>query len=424
MTSPEKLIEVAKAEVGYLEKKSNSQLENKTSNAGSANYTKYGKWYGINPGAWCAMFVSWCAMQAAASDIIPKHASCSLGVEAWKKLGRWYSKSNYSPKPGDIIYFTRNGSVAHVGLVTKVTKDRVYTIEGNTSSGNYVIPNGGAVCEKDYSKMYTYIYGYGSPNWPKEEQKPVNTVKGSTKSEDKMIRATQQVLDSVVDGEAGTQYFSDVACKLNAPCFPVTLKIYGAPVIIAKNIVPFAAKGATLSSYSNTINGSFYAGKMPCSILIQDGKKIHDQSCHIYYDKPESVIYRTRTGVTGIKRVKYASELPGNLLWAVGGVGLLNNYDPVAEGFCKCTKNGKTEDFSDVLNTNNHSMLGEKHGYMYLVYCANMSGAQVNELAKKFKFNVAIMMDGGHVAGINGEEDFAKINTKSTYQYYMIQGVK
>ena len=38
-----KVIEVALAEVGYLEKKSNKNLDSKTANAGSANYTKYGR---------------------------------------------------------------------------------------------------------------------------------------------------------------------------------------------------------------------------------------------------------------------------------------------------------------------------------------------------------------------------------------------
>ena len=37
----EKVILIAKNEIGYLEKKSNSQLDSKTANAGSNNYTKY-----------------------------------------------------------------------------------------------------------------------------------------------------------------------------------------------------------------------------------------------------------------------------------------------------------------------------------------------------------------------------------------------
>ena len=43
-----KVIEVAKKEVGYLEKKTNAWLSSKTKNAGSNNYTKYGKWFGMN----------------------------------------------------------------------------------------------------------------------------------------------------------------------------------------------------------------------------------------------------------------------------------------------------------------------------------------------------------------------------------------
>lgn len=38
-----KLLEIAAAEIGYIEKQSNSQLDNKTANAGSADYTKYAR---------------------------------------------------------------------------------------------------------------------------------------------------------------------------------------------------------------------------------------------------------------------------------------------------------------------------------------------------------------------------------------------
>lgn len=60
------MIEIAEAEVGYLEKRSNSQLDSKTANAGSNNYTKY--WRDVYPSyqgsAWCACFVSWVLMKA------------------------------------------------------------------------------------------------------------------------------------------------------------------------------------------------------------------------------------------------------------------------------------------------------------------------------------------------------------------------
>ena len=62
--TPEELIEVARQEIGYLEKASNSMLEDKTANAGMSNYTKYGHWYGGNGNYWCQQFVSWCAYMA------------------------------------------------------------------------------------------------------------------------------------------------------------------------------------------------------------------------------------------------------------------------------------------------------------------------------------------------------------------------
>ena len=60
----EEIIEVARQEIGYLEKASDSMLEDKTANAGMSNYTKYGEWYGGNGNYWCQQFVSWCAYRA------------------------------------------------------------------------------------------------------------------------------------------------------------------------------------------------------------------------------------------------------------------------------------------------------------------------------------------------------------------------
>ena len=62
----DKVIKVAEAEVGYLEKKSNSQLDSKTGNAGRNNYTKYWRDLasGMNGNAWCNCFVNWCFTQA------------------------------------------------------------------------------------------------------------------------------------------------------------------------------------------------------------------------------------------------------------------------------------------------------------------------------------------------------------------------
>lgn len=60
----DEFISVLKAEIGYIEKASNKDLESKTRNTGYENYTKYGKWYGYTPAYWCQQFISWCAYEA------------------------------------------------------------------------------------------------------------------------------------------------------------------------------------------------------------------------------------------------------------------------------------------------------------------------------------------------------------------------
>ena len=47
MSPIDKVLSIAKQELGYLEKKSNAYLYDKTANVGSGNYTKY--WAEIKP---------------------------------------------------------------------------------------------------------------------------------------------------------------------------------------------------------------------------------------------------------------------------------------------------------------------------------------------------------------------------------------
>lgn len=162
------IINVALAEEGYLEKRSNSQLDDTTANAGSANYTKYGAWYGMNPAQWCAMFVSWCMNQGGASTLAPKYASCYNGITWFKNNAQFHVCENYIPQVGDVIFFSSttypNGG-AHTGMVVSCDGTYVHTIEGNTSGGSTVISNGGGVVQKKYYISYAQIYGYGTPNY-------------------------------------------------------------------------------------------------------------------------------------------------------------------------------------------------------------------------------------------------------------------
>ena len=147
----EKVIEVAKGELGYLEKKSNSQLDSKTGNAGYNNYTKY--WRDVKPewngDYWCACFVTWVFQTA-------------LGKERAKELLKHYPYvycptlaglfTKYTtPQVGDIVIFWKNGAYAHTGIVIAVNGNTFTTIEGNTSGASSVVPNGGGVCQKTYN---------------------------------------------------------------------------------------------------------------------------------------------------------------------------------------------------------------------------------------------------------------------------------
>ena len=187
MSAVDKLLKIAEAEVGYLEKKSNSNLASKTANAGSNNYTKYANDFDKvytsfyngkkNGAAWCDMFVDWCFVKAFGEALALKllgqpekscGAGCKFSADYFKKIKRFYT----SPKVGDQIFFKNSsGTPCHTGLVYKVDSTYVYTIEGNTSSASGVVANGGAVAKKKYKRNYALIYGYGRPDYSLAENK-------------------------------------------------------------------------------------------------------------------------------------------------------------------------------------------------------------------------------------------------------------
>ena len=160
-----RVIVIARNEVGYLEKASNSNLDSKTGNAGSANYTKY--WRDIKPSyqgePWCACFVTWCFAQAFGKDkaaMLLKHypyVYCPT-MESLFPL-------NANPKKGDIVIFKRNGTFVHTGIVTAVDGDYFETIEGNTSGGSSIVANGGGVFQKSYYNSNLPGTKFITPDW-------------------------------------------------------------------------------------------------------------------------------------------------------------------------------------------------------------------------------------------------------------------
>ena len=152
----QRLIEVALAEVGYIEQ--------------GENLTKYGKFTGADGLPWCGSFVMWCANEAGVK--VPNVVSTLAGSKSYKVKGNWHE----TPKRGDLAFFDfpddKVFRISHIGIVIKADKDGdgwITTIEGNTS-GSGDQRNGGMVMIKQ--RQYTTggsIVGFGRPNFAPSE---------------------------------------------------------------------------------------------------------------------------------------------------------------------------------------------------------------------------------------------------------------
>ena len=186
-----KLLEIARAEIGYMEKETNSHLDNPTANAGDGNWTKYARdlhsagYYQAakNGYAWCDMFVDWCFWKLAGEKGKGEWLECQTGLygagcEWSSNCYRWAGRFDNNPKPGDQIFFGKPGSEGHTGIVEKIENGMVHTIEGNASN---------MVKRCVHSLTSSDIVGYGHPRFDAEdafeqEEKPAITGTPSTGS--------------------------------------------------------------------------------------------------------------------------------------------------------------------------------------------------------------------------------------------------
>lgn len=162
---------MARTQIGYKEKASNSNLDSFTANAGSADYTKYGAWYGLNPAPWCAMFVSWCARQVnIPTSVIPQYSSCTAGMATFKDMNAFtYSSTyggSYTPKVGDIFFVGTNKSAStHTGIVVARTNSTVTVVDGNWSN---------QVSSHTYKLTDSSLVGFAHPNYSTSSHSWVN----------------------------------------------------------------------------------------------------------------------------------------------------------------------------------------------------------------------------------------------------------
>lgn len=219
------VINIALAEVGYLEKATNANLDDKTANAGSNNYTKY--WRDIYPAyqgqPWCACFVTWVfviAFGKAMAQKLLKHypyVYCPTMADLFTL--------NANPKVGDIVIFKHNGVFTHTGIVIKVSGDQFWTVEGNTSGGSTIIANGGGVCKKTYFNSNLPGTKFITPDYSKvqeikNEGNDAPSISASSilkiGSNGSAVKTLQKNLNTLikakltVDGEFGTATYNAV----------------------------------------------------------------------------------------------------------------------------------------------------------------------------------------------------------------------
>ena len=130
----------------------------------------------VNEHDWCTQLVDDSFINAYGIDVArkilfrPRYNNYGAVVRHafnyFKAAGRGYKKEEYSPKPGDVIYFQNSEGLSHTGIVVDVTESKVTTVEGNSGKNCWY------VAKSTYDKNYSKIYGYGHPDYDEEPPKP------------------------------------------------------------------------------------------------------------------------------------------------------------------------------------------------------------------------------------------------------------
>ena len=188
------LLAVAESQLGYAEREDNFTVS-EDGNSITGYYTRYGDWYGIPYGAWCAMFVSFCLNYAEIpQEAFPREASVRRWVdkvsgeaEGYRGFDLFRDPGHYDPRPGDLVFFDTDGDSrpCHVGIVTEFIPAAqgspavLKTIEGNYGDKVQRVTRtlSGAGGEDTLT-----VFGYAAlPEKPLEE--PVETVPATEAAE-------------------------------------------------------------------------------------------------------------------------------------------------------------------------------------------------------------------------------------------------
>lgn len=177
------VLAIAITQLGYTESTRNYEVQPNGSHKG---YTRYGAWYGIPYGDWCAMFCSFCLNYADVSPkLMPRDANCPHWIQTLseEKYQLYHDNEEYVPTPGDLIFYDWDSyekeeerSADHIGFVAeliyeeipgkfgekpKTVLSKIKAIEGNSSNRVQYVT---------YDADDDRIMGYGEiPEKPIEE---------------------------------------------------------------------------------------------------------------------------------------------------------------------------------------------------------------------------------------------------------------
>lgn len=186
MPYPSDAIRILREEVGYHEKKSNKDLDSKTGNSGSSNWTKYARdldaikyFNGLKNGPvgqWCAILQCWVQYKllgdglSARAVLYQPDAKYNCGAGCTWQAGYFRENNAFSksPQPGDWIFYGVPGDEYHTGCVIEVSGKTVYTIEGNVQNQVMLLTH-------DINDPS--IAGYGRPKYEKNDPNVVYVVK-------------------------------------------------------------------------------------------------------------------------------------------------------------------------------------------------------------------------------------------------------
>ena len=196
----EDLLRVAESQIGYTESELNYVAEDPWHPKG---YTRYGAWFGIPYGDWCAMFVSFCLYYAEIPEsVVPYNCHCNEWIRELRERGLYRNwDEGYDPKPGDFVFFDfdMDEKAEHMGIIRDVDLEKgwIFTIEGNRYDyvEEFVLTMG------DYS-----IIGYGVlPENPAYDPMNPGVVRqnGEVEIPPETPAPTPPSWDSVLDAAAG-----------------------------------------------------------------------------------------------------------------------------------------------------------------------------------------------------------------------------